>query len=568
MAPAGARAGERAVTAEDGGEETQPSDIGAAGRDGLDASLSARWHRLTRLGPRVACGVVAFAAAFTLLLDLSRHAVAANSDSATVALEGRAMLHGNLLLNHWTISLDSFWTIDALVNGAWTALLGLGDVLVNVAPASIAVVLIVVGGWIAMLDSARHHGLVAASVVVAILLLPSHALSFFFLQGPWHVGTALWCLFAFLGLRSGRFGLGWIVAVAFLAAGLLGDIQMLALGVVPVFVAGLFATARTRRLRPGLSLLAASPASVLLAFGVREIALSVGTFTFKEAHHTAHLARMEHNLGHLMAWGASLFGVIAGPYRGPHVPVVLELAHLVVLVFVLFALVYAVVLLVRGVVRPVGEASADAPRWRMDDLLLFAAAGDAGVFEVLSLSNNILYARYLTAGLIFSVILAARMTARMLSSSRLRVPVAPLGVLAALLVACLSANVVLELRGAEPPQPAVALVHYLEHHHLTLGVGDYWAASVVTLESGGTVNIRPVVANLHHLIVPDGRQADGSWYLGQHFQFLVFETLPYGRVDEATLTRTFGAPAHLDRVGRYFVATWRHELTLSRPAFP
>ena len=513
-------------------------------------------------------GLGTLAVAFALLFDLSRHAVSENSDSATVALEGQAMLHGNVLLNHWTISLDSFWSIDALFNAVFSGVLGLRAALVNVVPAVIAVLVVALGALVAVLDSTRSRASCAVPVVATMLLLPGHALSFFFLQGPWHIGTALWCLIAFLGLHEGRFNLGWVVAIVFLAAGLLGDVQMLALGVVPVFVAGLAAVGRSRRLRPGLSLLVASPAAVLLALVIREIALSLGTFTFKEAHHTAHLARMEHNLGHLAAWTLALLGVTPGPFGGPRVPVVVESAHAMLVVLVACAGLYALVLLARGLTSHGAPDAVHEARSRMDDLLLFAAVGDLGVFELLTLSNNVLYARYLTAGVVFATVLTARMVARVAERSWSPRLLGPLGVVVGAIVVALCTNVVIELRGPLPTRPAVALEHYLVEHHLSHGVGDYWAASIVTLDSGGAVTIRPVVANLHHLIVPDGRQADGSWYRGQRFQFLVFQTLPYGRVDVATVTRTFGMPVHVQRVGQYFVATWRHQLALSGAAFP
>lgn len=513
-------------------------------------------------------GLGTLAGSFALLVDLSRHAVVENSDSATVALEGQAMLHGNLLLNHWTISLDSFWSIDAIFNGLMIGLLGLGARLVNFVPALLAVLVIAVGSRCASLDSPRSRSVAAIAFVASVLLLPGHALSLFFLQGPWHVGTALWCLVAFLALRTGEFNWSWGVGVVFLAAGLLGDIQALALGVVPVFVAGLAAMARRRRVRSGLSLLVSAPAAVVLALLLREVALSLGTFTFKEAHHTAHLVRMEHSVGHLVAWTLALFGVTPGPYGGPHITPILEAAHALVLAVVVLGVLYALSLLVRAVISHDADANEDDRRSRTDDMLLFAVIGDVGLFEFLTLSNNVLYARYLTAGLIFSTVLTARMLARVPATTWNRRQVIGIGAGIALTLVALVANVLVELRAPAPTSPVTALQRYLVAHHLTRGIGDYWAASVVTLDSGGRVTVRPVVANLHHQIVPDGRQADSSWYATGNFQFLVYQTLPFGRVDATTVARTFGSPTKVARIGQYFVATWDHELAVLGAAFP
>ena len=45
----------------------------------------------------------------------ARHSFAGDSDGATVVLQGQAMGTGNLTLHGWALSLDSFWTVDAVV---------------------------------------------------------------------------------------------------------------------------------------------------------------------------------------------------------------------------------------------------------------------------------------------------------------------------------------------------------------------------------------------------------------------------------------------------------------------
>ena len=39
-------------------------------------------------------------------------ALSHNSDNATVVLEARSILGGNLLLNHWGLPADNFWSLD------------------------------------------------------------------------------------------------------------------------------------------------------------------------------------------------------------------------------------------------------------------------------------------------------------------------------------------------------------------------------------------------------------------------------------------------------------------------
>ena len=518
---------------------------------------------------RVVLLVFACAAGLALLTSLSQHAVPNNSDSSTVVLEGYAMIHGNPLLHNWSLSLDSFWTVDAPFYALGYLLVGLRPILVNFIPALLGLLVIVLGACMARDGVRGRAAIVAASSVAILLLLPSHALAYFLLQGPWHIGTALWCLLAFWGLRRGNFGWGWGVGVVLLAAGLLGDIQALALGVLPVFVAGLTAIARTRSWRSGAAPISAAITSVGLAEGIREIALRIGTFTFTESHHTAKAAQMGRNIGHLARWGEAMLGVDQGPYGGIHVHLVLELAHLLAALCILCCLAVAVWQLLRGAV--LGQSRGENPgtaTWRLDDLLVLGIAGDFVVFEALTLSNNILYARYLTVGVIFSVILAARILARASAAIPAGLTSRIAAAVAIVLVASFSTEVALELNAPVPAQPVIALDNFLLAHDLRTGIGDYWAASVVSVQSEGAIEVHPVVANLRKIIVPDGRQATASWYQNQHFQFLVYQDLPYGRVDAATVTGTFGAPKTTFVVGTYHVAIWDHPITVSGPAFP
>jgi hypothetical protein len=513
--------------------------------------------------------LVIAAAVLVLFTSLSQHAFVNDSDTSTVVLEGFAMRHGNVLLHDWSLSLDSFWTVDVPFYAVGTFIIGLRPLLVNAVPAFIGLGTVVAGIFAAREGLRGRASVVAGATVALLLILPSHALSFFFLQGPWHIATGLWCLLAFIGLRNGRFGWGWCLAVLFLAAGLLGDVQALAFGVLPVFVAGLVAMARRRSWRSGVALISAAAASVAVSEAIREICLKIGTFTFNESHHTATASRMSHSVGHLLNWSAALFGVISGPFGGPEVPVPLRLAHLAGLLVVLACVCFAAFEMLRSVVSARTQTdNNDGAGFGLDDLLVLGIVGDLGVFEVLTLSNNVLYARYLTVAVIFAIVLTGRVLGRASHRLRSRASLRLVGVLGIVLVGAFSAEVGLELAAPTPVQPATALDSFLSAHHLREGIGDYWAASAITVQSDGGIAIRPVVANLKHKIVPDGRQAPSTWYSGQRFQFLVYQSEPYGRVDAATVAGTFGTPKTTWIIGQYRVVVWSHPITLTGPAFP
>jgi hypothetical protein len=105
---------------------------------------------------------------------------------------------------------------------------------------------------------------------------------------------------------------------------------------------------------------------------------------------------------------------------------------------------------------------------------------------------------------------------------------------------------------------------FLAAHDLRLGVGDYWSASIVTVLTDDSVVIRPVIARPGGQLVRYGKQTTGSWYAGEAFQFLVYNGAnPWGGVDRATATGTFGAPAHTYTVGTYSVLVFPRPVAVS-----
>ena len=173
----------------------------------------------TRRLALVAVSLAAAVGLYILLYAIAVHAYAPDSDGATPVLQGQAMLHGNVLLNRWTLSLDSFWTVDVLWYLVAVLFYGVHPVLLHAVPVLIVVGVIGIGVVMAVEERRGKAAVAAAATVVVILALPAQALARFLLRGPLHVGTAFWCLLAFLALRRGKFGWGFAIAVVLLAAG-------------------------------------------------------------------------------------------------------------------------------------------------------------------------------------------------------------------------------------------------------------------------------------------------------------------------------------------------------------
>ena len=223
--------------------------------------------------------------------------------------------------------------------------------------------------------------------------------------------------------------------------------------------------------------------------------------------------------------------------------------------------------LVRGV-RPGHRLQFDpTERWRLDDLLVLAFLADLVVFVVFTTGNDANYSRYLTGGVVFGSVLAGRALGQLFDSVESSSIRRATGVLGLGALAAFGAGVVFNVTAAVPEAPYVALGQFLESHHLDRGIGDYWSASITTVATSGSVAVRPVVADPADHLVRYERQSNATWYEGQSFQFLVYDTaLPWGDVSSASATATFGPVLHTYDVGTYRVLVWSHQLSVSANA--
>ena len=250
------------------------------------------------------------AALTAVLYLLSNQTFPADSDGATVVLEGQAMAAGHLTLHGWALSLDSFWSVDAVFYMVAVLLVGVRSALLHLVPAFIAVLVILVGILIAR-EGRRGAAAVAAAVtVVALLGFPSHYLAYFLLRGPLHVGTTLVVSGRVLPApaRPLRHRRGWWPWSS-LAAGLTGDLQMVGIGLAPVCRRGLTATMRTRSWKAGAPLAGAAVASVVVAGVIRRAAELLGTFAIGKVQPSATASEMLVNLRNVLPGGLHMLGV-------------------------------------------------------------------------------------------------------------------------------------------------------------------------------------------------------------------------------------------------------------------
>jgi hypothetical protein len=503
-----------------------------------------------------------------LFYYLSSHSYPGDSDKASTILEGQAVGAGHVLLHGWTLPLDSFWTLDQIYFAVATHIVGLRTGLMHAGSAFYGALIVVVAVAMSRDGRARSAALAGTIVCIALLVFPTPTMSWFFLGFGYHIDTLLYALLAFAALRKGRFGWSWGLGVALLTIGTLGDLLMVAYGVVPLVLAGLVAALRRRYWRAGVAPAAAAMASLLTAEAVHAIVNALGGFVVGAPLPTADLHQIFLNLRNLFSYGGELVGLAPQAVTG-NVPLVLRYAHAAAGVCMLACLAAALWNLLSGAIlgRPGRMARpGDAELWRLDDTLVFAAFGAATTFVVMSLSSAIGGVRYLVPAVLCMAILSGRMLSqawpRIVGSWARR----GFGAVAAMVLVSFAIGLGYELSPPAPVNAAVGLTTWLEAHHLDRGVGDYWAANITTVVSGGAVTVRPVVTTHAGTIQSAVNQASSSWYSDQQFQFLVYDTPIWDDVDSLSATRTWGRPAHMYMVGTYRVLVWSHSISVDPQA--
>ncbi len=122
---------------------------------------------------------------------------------------------------------------------------------------------------------------------------------------------------------------------------------------------------------------------------------------------------------------------------------------------------------------------------------------------------------------------------------------------------------------AEPvtTSPAIRLTSFLESHHLTSGTGDFWVASLTSVESGNAVTIRPVVPDRGGTLEAYNKGDDPGWFAGHPFQFVVYPATSAPdsptQVSLRTASATWGRPSATYDVAGYVVLVWPHPLLVT-----
>jgi hypothetical protein len=512
------------------------------------------------------------AAAVVLFVTLLRISwtYTVNSDGAGVALQAWDLLHGNVLLRGWWIADVSFSTFEIPIDAVGEAIRGLGISAVHTTAAVAYTLLIIVAALAARGRERGGAGVTAAVIAAGILLAPGTIMTAGLLLGsPDHIGVAVPILLTFLVVdrAPARWWTALAVGVLLLWAQLDDPMASFAaafaLAVVCLGRAGLDLLRRSgiRAVAYDVALGAAGVVSYLLTRLAVHVIRAAGGYSMRTLGQAAHAQPLSALPQQLADTGRNLLILFGADFWEQSNPVPLASAylHLVGVALAAAGLVTGIACLFRAVFR-------SGPGDRVTQVLTVGALVTLVAGVLFSPMANTYNAHEIAVVLPFTAVLAGRAAGPWLARHRgkARLVLLPAGsVLLAAYLACygyFSAQ-------AKPQTPATrvtGLDAWLLSHHLTDGIGTYWAASDSRLLSAGRVRISPASPGQAYPWIMQKSWFDPKKHTAN---FVVAGTDPAGGLvfGEADVTQAFGRPAREYRFGQFIIMVYDRNLLRSIP---
>jgi hypothetical protein len=485
---------------------------------------------------------------------------------------GWDMLHGNVLLRGWTASDVPFYTIEVPLLALVELMRGLSADVVHVCAAVLYTALTV---GVMLLARGRSRGWVAIArvgVALAVMAVPVPGIDeSTMLSSPDHAGTTAVLLFALVAVDRwpSRRATPWIVG-ALLALGQVSDPLMLTIGAVPALVVCGARLARetepdvrTAGRGPDLWLAVAAATSIVVARMSLWLLGLAGLRIHPVGAELAGPGLWRHNLW-LLADGLS---VVFGAYLPDRTPGLDWLAGVIRGVLLLAAMVALMVLLARWA-RPGGARRVPL----VDTLLLAAAAANMLAFVATTIPKDVYSNRQVVSVPFLGAIVLGRLVGPRLvqwwtATGRTLARRSAVAFLALALLITTTGEILPALSRPVAAPNGSDLAAFLLSHRLTYGLGMFWAANDITLQTGGRIHVVPATGTGH--LFGYAWLSEADWYDPSHHdaRFVVSYASPHPDAwTETDVRAQFGEPAARYVVGNVVVLVYDRNLLVGLPA--
>ncbi len=536
---------------------TAPGAQRLAGSVEDDASPAAPARPATRAWRwgAVAVFLLVVVVLFDAYLHLSR-TYAENSDEANILLMANDMLHGNVTLSGWNVSDVPFITTELPQIAVLVGIFGLRLGTAHIA-AAMTYTLVVAVGMLLAKGRARGWAAVARmALVLAIMLAPQPGVGIFvMIFSVGHIGTAVPVMLTWLVIDRlwppGRTTAAdlrrrWYVPVIvalLLGWALMADPLVLVIAVLPLLavclirlvssaVGGARRGGGLRGLRQGIadrlfevSLAVAAGIGYVIVLIGRGVLSSAGGYHQQPVPYALDATRTWFWHSRVVVHGLlEMFGAYFVPGQDPqhpltHLDQAIALTRLVTVVLAVWGAC--------AIARRMFFRDADF----VSQLLLAGIIANIFAYVPSTLAaHTALNTREIAPVLPFAAVLAGRMLGDRLVSGPLasvRLPrfarsgaagagastyslrVRLIAIPLVALFGWYSYGLFRQASTPPAPEPLAKLANFLEDNHLHYGLGGYWEASVLTVETGGKVTVRAVTPAC---MQPYKWESKPSWY--------------------------------------------------------
>ncbi|MBS2551970.1 hypothetical protein KGQ19_34410 [Catenulispora sp. NL8] len=499
---------------------------------------------------RIVFWAVAVLASILLFIALYEQArtVSAHSDGAGFVLQAQDILHGNLLLHGWTVSDVTFYTTELPEYMLVELVRGVNDATVATASALTYTIIVILSVIAATGGSTGRERWIRGGLVVAALIAPATTapVEGTLLTSPDHFGTAVPILAAFIVLdRIGKRRAVPYVIGAMLAVFGMGDQLVLLVGAIPLAI-----VCAVRCRRPGperrfdATLAICAAAAVPVSLVLVRLVHALGGYTSINPQFT--LIDVTDITTHATLTAKCMLTLYSADPAGlpPGFKLAMVCYHLVAVAIAGYGVVF--------VLRRLGRHT------RLEEAMAVGVVVNLAAFMFTTMSTgDVFMGREIAMVLPLGTVLAARVVGSRLA----RIRRSQLGVACCVALSAMS----LTVHATEPSVQAEGhdVGSWLRAHKLSHGLGGYWRASVITMSTGGRVQVRAVVS--------DGRKVAGDlwesktqWYSQRSTtaNFVVIDPRPEmaGYGTEAEAVATFGKPKERVVLDDGIVLVWDHNI--------
>lgn len=511
-------------------------------------NLWARW-----LGVIVGSGLL-----FTLYLLISR-TIIYNSDNASIVLEGQSMAQGNFFLHGWYMPTDNFLTIEIPLYALGLRLGFAPTSLLHIIPALLYTLVVVFGGYLASMlleGKQRIWSLLAFLGIVAFPLTMVQG----FLIGPIHIGTVWLIIVGFIAYRffllkeKGK-GIAFTIMIVMVVLTTVGDPFALVLFELPLVLSEVVQILATRKfLLQERIVIAGTLLATGLGFGIRLMLNAAGVHILQTSGFVpTTIPGILRNLIVVAVFTPTLFHAeifAPGAFSLAGSPLFINALVLLALVFATFR--WCVCSLFR--VATLEAKVVNALIW--GSLALLAA-------DITSTLGGTA-TRYLYPLLFFVGIASFALLSPIVKQKVLRVAILSV----VFMNAALFAAATYQAESATPPE--AQLIILLQEHNLKQGLGSYWVAPMVTVQSEGQIVVRQVTATGYR-IYPYEFLANQHWFDASQLSkanFIVYRNSDNSQMYYIAAIQSFYRPKYQYHVGVYTVLVWETPLiTHMRPGY-